>query len=73
MLRGTLDMEGSRLAVSGGGANASGAQTVPSWGIIIVGQAALLTAVNGDAVSWRRRPNRFLSLHGLSLGRRWRV
>lgn len=52
--RGTLDIEGFRLAVSLGWTNAAcAAVAAPSWGIIMVGQAVLLTAVNGDAVcSW---------------------
>lgn len=50
LFRGTLDIEGFRLVVSRGRANAHRAETAPSWGIIIVGQAVLLTAVNGDAV-----------------------
>lgn len=68
LFRGTLDIGGFRLAVSRGRTNASRAETAPSWGIIIVGQAVLLTAVNGDGVCNWGRPNRFLSLHGLSLG-----
>lgn len=46
----TLDIEGFRLAVSRERTNANLTETAPSWGIIIVGQAVLLTAVNGDAV-----------------------
>ncbi len=50
LFTGTLDIEGFRLAVSRGWTNVNGTETAPSWGIIIVGQAVLLTAVNGDAV-----------------------
>lgn len=50
LFTGTLDIEGFRLAVSREQTNANRAEMAPSWGIIIVGQAVLLTAVNGDAV-----------------------